>query len=86
MENHDRNIELDRIDVETVRIRILPDGRMTRRHAAAYIGAAEKTIAMWDLHDPNMLQSVKIGGRRFYYKDKLDAFIGGKRRHGKKRG
>lgn len=63
--------------IERVRIRLLPDGRMTRRDAARYLGIAVKTIAMWDLEDPNKLKSVKVGGRRFYYRDVLDAFIHG---------
>ncbi|MDA1323844.1 MAG: DNA-binding protein [Proteobacteria bacterium] len=60
---------------DLVRVRVLPDGRMTRRDAALYIGIAPKTVAMWDLEDPNKLAGVKVGGRRFYYKDRLDAFI-----------
>lgn len=63
--------------IETVRVRILPDGRMSRRDAANYIGIAPKTVAMWDLDDPKKLGGVKVGGRRFYYKDRLDAFIRG---------
>lgn len=62
---------------DQVRVRILPDGRMSRRDAAHYIGVAPKTVAMWDLEDPNKLGGVKVGGRRFYYKDRLDAFIRG---------
>lgn len=62
--------------IETVRVRILPDGRMTRRDAAAYVGAAEKTLAMWALKGKGP-RSVKVGGRRFYYKGDLDAFIEG---------
>ncbi|HXV23641.1 MAG TPA: hypothetical protein VED46_05210 [Alphaproteobacteria bacterium] len=32
--------------LETVRCRILPDGRMTREDAARYLGLKEKTLAM----------------------------------------
>jgi hypothetical protein len=63
--------------VEQVRVRVLPDGRMTRKDAAKYLGIAVKTVAMWDLEDPTKLGGVKIGGRRFYYKTELDAFIRG---------
>ena len=63
--------------LEQVRVRILPDGRMTRRDAANYIGIAEKTVAMWDLENPAKLGSIKVGGRRLYYRDRLDAFIRG---------
>ena len=50
---------------------------MTRKDAAKYLGIAVKTVAMWDLEDPTKLGGVKIGGRRFYYKTELDAFIRG---------
>ena len=63
--------------IERVRVRVLPDGRMTRRDAAKYLGIAVKTVAMWDLDDPTKLGGVKVGGRRFYYKDRLDAVIRG---------
>ncbi len=62
--------------VERVKVRVLPDGRMTRRDAAAYLGVTEKTMAMWALQGKGP-RSVKVGGRRFYFKDVLDAFIHG---------
>ena len=58
------------------RVRILPDGRLTRRDAATYLGVAAKTLAMWAL-DGKGPQSVKVGGRRFYFKKSLDSFIQG---------
>ena len=63
--------------VEQVRVRVLPDGRMTRKDAAKYLGIAVKTVAMWDLEDPTKLGGMKVGGRRFYYKDRLDRVIRG---------
>ena len=63
--------------IDQVRVRILPDGRMTRSDAAKYLGIAVKTVAMWDLEDPRKLGGVKVGGRRFYYKDRLDRVIQG---------
>jgi hypothetical protein len=33
--------------VEAVRVRVLPDGRMDRANAAAYLGYAPKTLAIW---------------------------------------
>lgn len=62
--------------VEQVRVRVLPDGRMTRQDAARYLGLAEKTLAMWTLtgRGPKWL---KVGGRAFYFKTDLDAFIRG---------
>ena len=70
-------VPAEQIAVEQVRVRILPDGRMTRRDAAKYLGIAVKTVAMWDLENPAKLGSVKVGGRRFYYKPRLDQVIRG---------
>ena len=62
--------------IEQVRVRILPDGRMTRKDAAKYLGRAEKTLAMWEMEAKGP-RSVLVGGRRFYFKDVLDAFVRG---------
>ena len=62
------------ITVDQVRVRVLPDGRMTRRDAAAYLGLAEKTLAMWALIGRGA-RVYRVGGRCFYYKDDLDALI-----------
>ena len=67
---------LNNQQIETPRVHVLPDGRMNRRNAAGYLGYAEKTLAMWAT-DGKGPRSIKIGGRRFYYKDDLDAFIRG---------
>ena len=64
------------VDIESVTVRVLPDGRMTRRDAARYLGNAEKTLAMWEMEGKGP-SSVLVGGRRFYFKDDLDAFIRG---------
>jgi hypothetical protein len=71
-------MSLESIEIDHVRVRILPDGRMTRKDAAKYLGIAVKTVAMWDLEEPTKLGGVKVGGRRFYYKDRLDRVIQGK--------
>ena len=62
--------------IEQVQVRVLPDGRMARKEAAKYIGNAEKTLAMWQTEGKGP-PSVLVGGRRFYFKDALDAFIRG---------
>ena len=62
--------------IETIRVRILPDGRMTRRNAALYIGMKPKTLAMWEMEGKGP-PSIKVGGRRFYFKAELDRFING---------
>ena len=68
--------ENDLESVDQVRVRILPDGRMTRKDAATYLGRKPKTLAMWELEGKGP-KSVKVGGRRFYFKAVLDAYICG---------
>ena len=63
-------------EMEPIRIRVLPDGRMDRENAAKYLGRKPKTLAMWQLEGRGP-KSVLIGGRRFYYQQVLDRFIGG---------
>ena len=64
--------------VEQVTVRVLPDGRLTRRDAAAYIGVSEKTLAMW-AREGKGPRSVRVPGTRrvFYYRQTLDDFIRG---------
>ncbi len=70
-------VKIDESAIERVKVRVLPDGRMSRRDAAQYLGVAVKTVAMWDLENPAKLDSVKVGGRRFYYINRLDQVIRG---------
>lgn len=65
--------------IEQVRVRVLPDGRMTREDAARYLGRTPKTLAMWQLQGTGP-RSVLVGGRRFYFRTDLDAFIRGETR------
>ena len=43
--------------VEKVRVRELPDGRMSRRDAAAYLGISPKTLAQWACSNQGPLQN-----------------------------
>ncbi len=62
--------------IEQVTVRVLPDGRMKRRDAARYLGVEDKTLANWGLLKKGP-ESILVAGRRFYFKDALDAFIRG---------
>ncbi len=62
--------------IDSVRVRVLPDGRMDRQNAALYIGMKPKTLAMWELVRKGP-PSIKVGGKRFYFKADLDRFING---------
>lgn len=61
---------------EQVLVRVLPDGRMSRDDAARYLGHKSKTLAMWKLQGKGP-RSVLVGGKRFYFRADLDAFIEG---------
>ena len=66
----------DQPQVEMVKVRVTPDGRLTRKDAAKYLGLQPKTLAMWAIQGrgPPFL---KIGNRAFYYRDALDRVIAG---------
>ena len=48
---------------------------LTRREAAAYLGVAEQTLAVWKCTGRRSLAFVKIGRLVRYRKADLDAFI-----------
>ncbi|MFN8658166.1 MAG: helix-turn-helix domain-containing protein [Candidatus Obscuribacterales bacterium] len=48
---------------------------LTRREAAAYLGVAEQTLAVWKCTGRRFLPCVKIGRLVRYRKIDLDAFI-----------
>jgi hypothetical protein len=63
--------------VEQVRVRVLPDGRMNREDAARYLGhTSSQTLATWQVQGKGP-RSVKVGGRIFYFREDLDAFVRG---------
>ena len=59
--------------IETVPVKMFPDGRLDTRNAALYLGLEEKTLAMKrsDGTGPHFIKR----GRIFYFKDDLDAWI-----------
>ena len=65
---------IEQASIDRVRVRILPDGRMTRRDAALYLGLAEKTLAMRTMKGLSP-HGVRVGGRVFYFKEELDRFV-----------
>ena len=58
-----------------VTVRVLPDGRLTREHAAIYLGIRPKTLAMWAMQGKGP-RPIRVGRRAFYRKVDLDDFIG----------
>jgi hypothetical protein len=64
----------DTATIDRQRVRVTPDGRLTRGDAAKYLGYKPKTLAMWHLSGKGP-RSVLVGGRRFYFLSELDAFV-----------
>ncbi len=72
-----RKVELHEDELEPVRVRILPNGNMDSNNAAKYVNRAPKTLAMWRMQGIGP-EWTKCGGRVFYNKEALDAFMRGK--------
>lgn len=65
-----------KVAIDRVRVRVLPDGRLTRRDAAAYIGVQVKTMAMWSWQGKGP-RAHRISGRVYYYLEDLADFVHG---------
>ena len=61
--------------MQSVDVRMFPDGRMDRPNAALYTGFAIKTLAMHASTGTGP-KFQKIGGRVFYRREDLDAWLG----------
>ena len=70
-------IEIETVEIETVKVRVLPNGNMDSNNAAKYVDRAPKTLAMWRMlgRGPPWW---KCGGRVLYNKEALDAYLRGK--------
>ena len=73
----ERQIEVEEVEVERVRVRVLPNGNMDSNNAAKYVNRSPKTLAMWRMQGIGP-PWIKCGGRVFYNKEALDAFMRGK--------
>jgi hypothetical protein len=62
--------------MEQIRVRVLPDGRLSRADAAAFLGRAPKTLAMWAMEGRGP-QAIRVGGRCFYRLEELRQFASG---------
>ena len=63
-----------KIDTDTQRVFIHPDGRMDRKNAARYLGCSPKTLADWAMKGQGP-QYVLLGGRAFYFLEDLQSWI-----------
>ncbi len=56
-----------------IEIQLFPDGRMDCKNASAYLGLAEKTLAMMRCSGTGPMFIKK--GRIFYYQEDLDTWL-----------
>lgn len=62
--------------MDFVNITVRPDGRVSRRDAATYLGLSSKALANMGYQGKGP-RSIKVAGRRFYYLNDLAAFVDG---------
>ena len=60
-----------KIETETPRVFLHPDGRMDRKNTAIYLGCAPKTLADWAMKGIGP-KYVMLGGKAFYFVQDLD--------------
>ncbi len=71
-----RPVEIETAELEPVRVRVLPNGKLDSNNAAKYVNRAPKTLAMWRMQGIGP-EWIKCGGRVFYNQEALDAFMRG---------
>ncbi len=71
-----RPVEIETAEIEPVRVRVLPNGKLDSNNAAKYVNRAPKTLAQWRMQGVGP-EWTKCGGRVFYNKEALDAFMRG---------
>lgn len=59
-------------------VRTTPDGRVTRAEAARFLGFKPKTLAEWQRLGIGP-DSFRVGGRRFYKLEELQAYANGEK-------
>jgi hypothetical protein len=59
--------------IQRLRIRVLPDGRVSRADAAVFLGMTEGTMRNWACRGVGPLVR-KVGGKAFYRFRDLEAF------------
>jgi hypothetical protein len=62
--------------IDQVKVVVLPDGRLDRKNAAAFLGKAPKTLAEYHRRGIGP-RSIMVGGWRFYLLSELQAFAQG---------
>lgn len=66
------------VGVEQAMVRVLPDGRVSRRDAATILGRTAKTLADWKLRGIGP-RPIVVGGRVFHDYDEVLAMARGEK-------
>jgi hypothetical protein len=88
MENHANSASantpaIEQARLEIAKVRVTPDGRVSRRDAAVYLGSVtERTLTNWAYEArrtgvPKGPRAIKVGGKAYYRLADLDKFING---------
>lgn len=64
------------MNIEHLKIRVLPDGRVSRRDAAIFLARDPRTLESWARVGKGP-RPIKAGGRCFYWLSDLQAFAQG---------
>lgn len=75
MENLKPSSASQKNNAKAIPLRVNSNELLSRREAAAYLGIAENTLAIWKCHNRYGLPFVKLGRLVKYRKLDLDAFI-----------
>jgi hypothetical protein len=71
--NYIKDLIMTKLSIESISIKIFPDGRLDTKNAATYLGLKEKTLAMMRGNGtgPKFIKR----GRVFYFKEDLDEWL-----------
>lgn len=61
--------------VDEIRVRVHPDGRVSRKESASFLGVKPNTMAIWAMKGVGP-RPIKTGSRTFYLIDDLRRFAG----------
>lgn len=66
-------MQIEQIPVEELKIRVLPDGRVSRADAATFLGVSAGTLANWSMQQRGP-RPIPVAGRAYYFLRDLEAF------------
>ena len=68
-----------KLETETPRVFVHPDGRVDRKNAALFIGCSPTTLADWAMKGSGPKYAI-LGGRAFYFLDDIEEWVAKARR------